>query len=136
MIAAVGALAEGMAAELGVPQDERVVEQPALLHVLEQGRDWLVRGRSHGRQFGADVGVVVPVLRRPSGPAPDLHKAYAALDQPPGRQALAGEGVAFLDADAVEGLGRGGLAGQVERLGGGRLHAESQLVGADASFQL
>ena len=42
MIAAVGALGTRCAAELGGPDDDRVVEQAALFQIVQQAGDWLV----------------------------------------------------------------------------------------------
>src|SRR3712207_8006198 len=44
VVAAVGALREGRAAELAAPDDERLVEQAAALEVLEQAGDRLIYG--------------------------------------------------------------------------------------------
>src|SRR5206468_2937663 len=52
MVAAVGALAAGGAAELRRPHHERVVEHAAALKVLEQAGDWLVN-------LAAEAGVAV-----------------------------------------------------------------------------
>ena len=70
-------------------------------------------------------------------PRVDLHEAHAALDQPPGDQALLGEvrrtsGCRGRRASCVA---RGSLV-DVERLGRGHLHAVGQLEALDAGGQL
>ena len=70
--------------------DQRVVEQAALLQVLDQRRARPVdcRGRPcRGRlsRFVAGAAVVVPVG------VVELHEPHAALDQPAGQQAVVGE---------------------------------------------
>ena len=92
MVAAV-ALGAGRAAELGAPDDERVVEQAALLEVLEQAGDRQVDLRRELAVVGLDAGVRVPGAAAAAA-VEDLHEAHAALDQPPGRQAQLAERLA------------------------------------------
>ncbi len=79
VVAACGALAERLPAELGTPDHQRVLEQAAGLEVVEQSGDGPVHGGGHGRQFLDDAAVVVPVIGRAPGAAPDLHEAHASL---------------------------------------------------------
>ena len=83
VVAAVAFLGDRHAAELAAPDDERGVEQPALLEVGQQAGDRLVG-------FATALAVVVGegVVRVPLVVAVDLHEPDAALDQPPGQQAL------------------------------------------------
>ena len=76
-----------------------------------------------------DVAVVVPVA------VIELDEAHAALGQPPGQQAVGGEGaVAALGAVQVEDLLR--LVGEVHQVRHAGLHAEGHLVLRDARGDL
>ena len=76
-------LAHRQPADLAAPVDERRVEQPALLQVLDQRRGRLVGALADRRQRRADVVVRVPRLAAEE----ELHEPHAALDQPAGDQA-------------------------------------------------
>ena len=125
VVAAVAVLRHRGAAELPAPDDERVVQQPALPQVLQQGRDRAVDLAALLLQLGVDPGVVVPPAER------QLHEPDAALDQPPGQQAAAGE-----LARPVRLAHPQRLAAGVERLPGGGLHPERRLHRPDAGLQL
>ena len=80
------ALRAGRAAELGGEDHERLVEQAALLQVLEQAGDRLV---DLPAQFGCGLALRPPwASQAPAPPAAvlDLDEPHAALHQPPGRQ--------------------------------------------------
>ena len=81
VVAAGGSLREGLAAgKLGADRhDKRVFHQPAGLEVTQEGRDRPVDTLGHRRQLIGDVVVVVPVVRRAAGPAPDLYGKIALL---------------------------------------------------------
>ena len=84
--AVVAALDHRRAAELAAPDDQRVVEQAALLQVLDQRRAGLVGvARSSFFRSADEVAVLVPRL------VEDLHEPHAPLDQPAGQQAVVGE---------------------------------------------
>ena len=79
------ALAERRAAELAAPDDQRVVEHPALLQVLDQrgGRpsvSWHLL-----LELGEEVAVLVPAGVH------QLHEPDAPFEQPPGDQAVVRE---------------------------------------------
>ena len=78
-----------------------------------------------------DVGVPLA-----AGAVIELHEPHAPLDQPPGQQAVAAEGLGLFLVDAVQLSGRLRLLRQVDRLGGCGLHAEGQFVAGDAGLQL
>ena len=80
--------------------------------------------------------MLVPAVGADAG-TEQLDEPHAALDQPPGDQALAGEDLRrrIGIVKAVEPLGRRRLAAQAHELGDGRLHAEGQLVVGDRRFQ-
>ena len=77
-------------AELAAPDDERLVEKPALLEVLDQGGDRLVRFLAAIHQAVADVVRLVVAVLVPA-PVVKLDEADAALDQPARQQAVVGE---------------------------------------------
>ena len=111
VVAAVGPLRDRQPAELARPEDDRRVEQPALLQVADQGRAGLV-GPGAERLEGLGVlAVRVPGLAAQE----ELDEPDAALDQAAGDQAaravLAGGRV----VQAVHPADRRGLAGEVER---------------------
>ena len=62
---------------------------------------------------------------------PDLHHADAPLDQPPRREAVAGDVAAFVAIEPVEPPDVRGLRGQVGRLRDGVLHPRRKLVTSD-----
>ena len=119
------------AAELAAPDHQRVVEQAALLQVLDQRRAtaWSVAPQLVFEVAG-DVGVGVPAL------VVDVDEPDAALDQPPGQQAGAGERrLVRLGAVQVERL----LASRSCRSissGARGLQPEGHLVGGDARGDL
>ena len=129
MVAAVAALRAGRAAELGGEDDERLVEQAALLQVLEQAGDRLVdlaRSASRGSSFRPPWASQAPA---PPCAVLDLDEAHAALDEPAGGEASACRtSRVAASVEAVERLRLGRLVGEVDDLGHRRLHAEGELV--------
>src|SRR5437588_1994202 len=81
MVTAGSALRERHAAELGRPDDQRVLEQATLFQVAKKPGDRLIDAPGNERQFRGDVLVVVPVLAWAAHAAPDLHEAHAALEK-------------------------------------------------------
>src|SRR5262249_38816383 len=88
---AVDALGERRAAELCGPEDERVLQQAALLEVGEQARAGSVENGGLFVVIVLQILVRVPVdaRRAESAAVDELHEAHAALDQPAGQQAVA-----------------------------------------------
>src|SRR6185436_17976839 len=72
-------------AELAAPDDQRVLEHPALLQVLEERAERLVELAAKAAMADFEVVVVVPRL---AGARPDLDEAHALLDQPARNQEL------------------------------------------------
>ena len=89
MIAAGRSLAERHPAELGCPDDQRILEESAGLEIFHERRAGLIGGEGHRRQLALDVAVIVPIVRRPCRATPDLHEAYPTFEQPPRDQAIA-----------------------------------------------
>ena len=89
-VRAVARLVHRRAPELAAPDDQRVVEQAALLQVGEQRVDRLVGLLAQARQLLDDVLAERGAVRVPAAVI-ELHEAHAALDQPPRQQAVVGE---------------------------------------------
>ena len=130
MVAADGRIDLRGAAEVGHPDDERLVEQPLLLEVDQQRRDRLIDRRHPPFQPVEAVGVVVPAR------IADGHESNTRLHEPTGEEEpLAEGGPPVVIAQArrfgadVEGPLRlrrrdhreGGLVVLVEGIVGGRL---------------
>ena len=130
MVAAVGAaLDHRRPAELAAPDHQRVVEQAALLQVLDQRRAGLVGVLAILLEIRHEVAVLVPRL------VEQLDEPDAPLDQPAGEQAVVGERrLAWLGAVHVEDVLR--LLGDVHELRGARLHPERHLERVDAGGDL
>ena len=132
MIAAVGPFRPGRPAELGRPDDDRLVEQAALLQVGEQTGDRPVDLGTEADLAGAEI---EGQSHAPAAVAAveDLHEPDAAFDQPPARHC--GPKVSSRLVEPVERLRRRCLARELHHLGHGRLHAEGQLVRLDPGAQ-
>ena len=79
------ALAVDRAAELAAPDDQRVVEQPALLEVGDQRECRLVDVAALPRQVAGQIAVLIPAAVK------DLDEPHVALGQSAGQQAAASE---------------------------------------------
>ena len=79
------ALAIDRAAELAAPDHQRVVQQAALLEVLDQRGRGLVGVAALAANLLGQRGVLVPAH------VEELDEAHAALGQPPGQQAVGGK---------------------------------------------
>src|SRR5262245_21557045 len=99
MSAAARAVLPGRAAELGRPDDERVVEQTAALEILQEARDGPI-DLAGQRLVSGDVGMGVPVAGRAG--VDQLNEADAALGEAAGDQALPGEALRVTAIEAVE----------------------------------
>src|SRR5436190_12668762 len=83
MIAAVvAALDHWRAAKFAAPDDQRLIEQTALLEVFEQRRARLIRIKAILLEIFDQVAVLVP------GFVEELNVTHAALDQPPREKAV------------------------------------------------
>src|SRR5215472_18864081 len=81
MIASIAAaLHHRRAAELATPDDQGILQEPALLEVLDQRRAGLVRFAAVDADVPYEVTVLVP------GFVINLHETNAALHQPPRQQ--------------------------------------------------
>src|ERR1051325_1495123 len=123
--AAVGAVVAGRAAELAAPDDERVLQQTALLEVGEQRGDGLVHCGTTRSEAAAQSLVMIPALMA------NLDEAHAGLGEAARHEALLAETVGRARADAI-GLERGGgLMLEIPALRPLGLHAEAEFVGLD-----
>ena len=133
---ALAVLSRWLATELTAPDDQGLIEHPALLEILDQSRDGLVgiAGMNAVVAFEAAVGIPVIIVMRPTGV--DLDKANAALDKPPGQQALPTEVISSRPIDALEITGRIGLLVEINRLGRVLLHVEGKLIARNPRGQV
>ena len=111
--------------------------RPRCLRSVEQAGDRLVGlagEAARGCLSMFDVAVPAPLVLHAAGV--DLHEPHAALDQPPGDQALLGEVAQRLGCRGrrASAIGSGSRV-DVERLGGGHLHAVGQLEALDPRRQ-
>ena len=131
----VARLVDRRAAELAAPDDERRVEQPALLQVRQQRADRLIdlAGRAAARR--TTMSVPMPSAVRVPAAVIELDEAHAALDEPAREQAVVGERhLARLGAVHLVDLPR--LVRDVGQLRDARLHPVRQLVRRDARRRL
>ena len=91
VIPAFSALGAWHSAELGGPEDERVIEHAALLQVEDQRRRSARHPSCEWAVVALDVLVRIPVTARETVvvAGPDLHEAHASLEQSPGDETLA-----------------------------------------------
>ena len=131
----VAAFVHGRAAELPAPDHQGLVEQAALLQVLDEGgrRPGRPRGTASGRRFTMSSPLPVPWWSQPA--VIELDEAHAPLHQPAREQAVVGEGD-LAGLGAVERVDALGLLRDLHQLGHARLHAVGQLVGVDAGEDL
>ena len=83
-------------AELAAPDDQRVVEQAALLQVLDQGGRGLVGVVALAADLLGQVAVLVPAH------VIELDESHAALGQPAGQQAIGGVAAGLVHVGAVQ----------------------------------
>ena len=120
------ALAVDGPAELAAPDDQRVVEQPALLQVRDQRGRRLIGVAALAGDLRGQVRVLVPAAME------ELDEPHAALGQPAGQQAVGGvacRAVRTSGPYSVE--DRFGLVREVGQLGDRGLHPVGQLVLGD-----
>ncbi len=127
MIASLGALRSGRAAELATPDHERVLEQTARFEILQQGRDRPI-ALLGVLLVVANILVVIPGL---AVAEVNLHHPHATLGQPPGQEAAMGE-----FAVTVQLTRSGRLLAEVERLLSLRLHPKRHLQRGNPRLEL
>ena len=123
------ALDHRRAAEFAAPDHERVVEQAALLEVLDERGAGLVGLASLVFDAFDDFAVMIPAF------VEKLHEAHAAFDQPAGEQAVHGKRrLARFRAIHLQRLRR--FLGNVHQLRRAGLHPIRHLKGVDARGDL
>ena len=121
------AFAEGRAAKLAAPDDEGVVEQAALLEVLDQGRRGLVRLRHLLGEAIADVFGGIRAVEVPA-PVEEVDEADALLNEATCEQAVVGEaGFAGLGAIVSQTAARCGKQAELV-LDGGHIMFDREVV--------
>src|SRR6266853_652081 len=101
------ALAINGAAKFTAPNHQRVLEQAALLEVLDEAVAALVNVLALRRKVARQVAMLVPAAMK------DLHEAHAALDQPPGHQRGVGESAPLFGLGTIELVSLFGFARKV-----------------------
>ena len=120
-------LGERRAAELAAPDDEGVVEESALLEVLDERRAGLVGVEALlGELAGGKIIMLIPAGVH------ELREAHAALGEAAGDEAVIRESAGLEDVGAIHLEHRLGLVLEVEQVGHRGLHAEGHLVLRDA----
>ena len=99
-------LSDRQSAKLSAPDDQRTVEQPALLQIAQQGGDGLVGSITGGLEVGGQRGMIVPDL----GVDVELHETHAALHQPSSDQAATAVRIGRFTAHAVHASRVAGLS--------------------------
>src|SRR5262249_26290551 len=102
MVAAVGALRARRPAELGREHHKRVVEQAALLQILEETGDRLIYLLAKFGMSLLEITVRIPLAGPAVLPMENLHKMNARFRQAPRRQAHLSERTSHLMIQAVE----------------------------------
>ena len=124
------ALAVDRAAELTTPDHQRVVEQPALFQVVDQGVAGLVDVATLVGQIAGDVEMLVPAAME------DLDEPDVAFDEPACQQSTPGERAWLVDVGAVHVENVLGFVRDVGQFGNRGLHPKGHLVLGDASLRL
>ena len=123
-------LAERRAAEFAPPEHERVVEQAAVLEIMDQGGRRGVGVGALDLQLREQVAVLIPAGVH------QLHEPRAPLEQPPRDQAVVGEASLRVDVGpvAVDHVLR--LVGKIDQVGYARLHPVGHFVLCDPRLDL
>ena len=132
MVAAVGPLCTGSSSEFGSQDDDRLIEQAALLEIFDQPGDRQIDLPAQRRVPGLEGAVRVPGAGPSVRSVKNLYEPRSPFDQPPGDEALASKRFGCLVVQAIHLLDGRGFSGAIDDLGHGRLHVEGQLVGLDA----
>ena len=114
------------ATEFTAPDNEGIVEHAALLEVFDEGGHGLVRRLALLGEARVDGGVVIP------GAVREHDEADAAFDHAASEQTVGSVSVGGVLTDAVAVFSGLGFLREVEKFGGGTLHAEGKFVGVDA----
>jgi hypothetical protein len=146
VVAALGTFLEGWhSAELRAPDDQCIVQQPALLQINEQPGGWLVEHRTVQTVLLEEFLVPVPVAHalatRLVGAVEELDETDPILNQSPGQDAIPRVGranlirlrAAFIRAVELEDVRR--FAGEIGHVRNCELHARGQFIAGNARRQ-
>ena len=117
-----GVFGRRLAAELAPPDDQRALQQAALLQVFDQSGNRLVRRARMIAVVLDQIAVGIPVGVVVVAAGVNLHEPHAALDQPASQQASPAEILGALVVQAVELERVGRFLREIDRLGRPRLH--------------
>ena len=129
-------LGDRQSTELPTPNDQRIIEHPALLKVREQTGNRPIRLVGELLVVTRDVHVPVPgpLVLHPA--RVDLYKANASLEESASHQALASKVIAFGIPNPVELVNMLRFIAKIQRLWSLALHSEGQFKALDASRKL
>src|SRR5262245_24290692 len=128
VIATVRALSAWRPSELGGPDDQRLVEQSALLQILEQPADRLIYLGARGGVARLQRAVRVPRAGAAVGAMIYLNEPYATLHHSPCGQTQLAEWPSGRVVQAVHRVGPGRFVLEAHQIRHGRLHAKRQLI--------
>ena len=129
MISAITIFNCGRPPELGAPDDKCFIQQSALFQILQQGCNRPIDSRTFPAKSCIILCVVIPGVVGGGLDIPHpLFRQFAC------QQALSSEVVGGFITDAIHGQGSGSFIFQSEQTGQRGLHAESQFVAGDQSF--
>ena len=127
-------MSEGRATELGGPYHEGVFSEASPPQIVQECGNRLVDAVGHGGEFLGNVAVVIPVVHRAFGTAPNLDEAHASFDEARGEEAalceVGGGLVRMIKAIGLPGGLR--LAHDIEGFGCAELHLCGELVPSNA----
>src|SRR5438128_1572250 len=101
-------LAVNRPTEFASPDDERVVEQPALLEILNESRRRLIRIPALPLDLLRQIGVLIPSAMK------ELHEPHATLGQTPREKAIRGKRSRLARIGAIHFEDMLGLAGDID----------------------
>ena len=133
MVAAIRFFGPRRATELGRPDNQRFVQHPALLEILQQAGDRFVDASAVFGVILFELAVRIPTA---TAAIVNLDKADSLLDQSAGRQSLPAHPLCDLFTDTVQLLHALSFAVQVDNFRHRHLHAERQLIGFDPRPEL
>ena len=123
------ALAVDRAAELAAPDDQRIVQQPALLQILDQRLAGLIDVAALVRQIAGDIAMLVPAAMK------DLHESHIAFGHPASQQATGGKRARLLHIRSVHIENVLRFVRDVGQFGHRSLHAKGHFVLGDAGLR-
>jgi hypothetical protein len=127
MIATIGALRTGCAAEFRGEYDECFIEQSALCKIFEKCGDRLIHGQSVAFMIGPESAMGIPAARA-TGAVLHLNKTDTAFNESAGGEHLHTEIATVGLIDAISILSGSRFLREIDRFGHGLLHAKGKFV--------